>query len=211
MLKITNVSLYKGATYMIEFEDRDAEFLNREIVSRFNLKAGITLPLSAWEDIKAEEEYRKARERALYLLDIRDYSYIELFRKLEKNYSEDTCYRVADKMVELGAINDRRYAAGLARHYVEVKGFGKSRAFRELRNRGLTSEVVKAALQVYDEDEDVTWYDRLRALVEKKYIRYLDDEKGVIKVKNALVRYGYSYDLIRDVLRDIAEEYGEEE
>lgn len=211
MLKITEVSVYKGATYMIRFEDMDAEFLNREIVSRYNLKAGLTLPLSAWEDIKAEEEYRKAKERALYLLDNRDHSYIELFRKLEKNYSEDTCYRVVDKMVELGAVNDRRYAEGLARHYVEVKGFGKSRAFREMRNRGLTSEVVKAALEAYDEDEETTWYDRLRELVEKKYLRYLSDEKGVIKVKNALVRYGYSYDLIREVLRDISEEYGEEE
>ena len=65
MLKITNVSKYKGMTMMIEFEDREAEFLNQEIVRRYNLKAGLSLPLSAWEDIRAEEEYRKARERAL--------------------------------------------------------------------------------------------------------------------------------------------------
>lgn len=211
MLKITNVSKYKGMTYAIEFEDRDAEFLDREIVSRYNLKAGISLPLSAWEEIKAEEEYRKARERALYLLDYRDYSYVDLFHKLEKNYSEDTCYRVMDKLVELGAINDRRYAAGLARHYVEVKRFGRMRAFREMRSKGLTSEVINLALDVYDEDEDTTWYDRLYELVEKKYLRYLEDEKGVNKVKNALVRYGYKYDLIKEVLRDIEEEYGEED
>ncbi len=211
MLKITNVSKYKGMTMMIEFEDREAEFLNQEIVRRYNLKAGLSLPLSAWEDIRAEEEYRKARERALYLLDHRDYSYVDLFHKLEKNYSEDTCYRVMDKMVELGTINDNRYAEGLARHYVEVKGFGSRRAFQEMRGKGLTAEVIKRALAVYDEDEDTTWYDRLYELVERKYLRYLDDEKGVNKVKNALVRYGYSYDLIKDVLRDIGEEYSEEE
>lgn len=211
MLKITNVSKYKGMTMMIEFEDREAEFLNQEIVRRYNLKAGLSLPLSAWEDIRAEEEYRKARERALYLLDHRDYSYVDLFHKLEKNYSEDTCYRVMDKMVELGTINDNRYAEGLARHYVEVKCFGSRRAFQEMRGKGLTAEVIKRALAVYDEDEDTTWYDRLYELVERKYLRYLDDEKGVNKVKNALVRYGYSYDLIKDVLRDIVEEYSEEE
>ena len=48
-------------------------------------------------------------------------------------------------------------------------------------------------------------------MVEKKYLRYLDDEKGVVRVKNSLVRYGYGYDLIKEVLRDIEEEYGEEE
>ena len=211
MLKITNISKYKGMTYMVEFEDRDAEFLNREIVSRYNLKAGISLPLSAWEEIKAEEEYRKARERALYLLDYRDYSYVDLFRKLEKNYSEETCYRVMDKMVEMGTINDRRYAEGLARHYVEVKRFGRRRAFQEMRGKGLTSEVINIALDAYDEDEENTWYERLYELVENKYLRYLEDEKGVNRVKNALVRYGYSYDLIKEVLRDIEEEYGEEE
>ncbi|MBQ8967773.1 regulatory protein RecX [Ruminococcus sp.] len=211
MLKITNVSRYKGMTCMIEFEDRDTEFLNQEIVSRYNLKAGMSLPLSAWEDIKADEEYRKARERALYLLDYRDYSYVELFHKLEKNYSEDTCYRVMDKMVEMGTINDRRYAEGLARHYVEVKHFGSRRAYQEMRGKGLTGEVIKLALQVYDEDEETTWYDRLYELVEKKYLRYLEDEKGINRVKNALVRYGYSYDLIKEVLRDIGEEYGEED
>jgi regulatory protein len=201
MLTLTNVSKYKGMTYMIEIEGHETEFLNSQIVDMFNLRSGMTMPESAWEQVMAEEEYRKARERALYLLDYRDYSYIDLFHKLEKNYSEDTCYRVMDKMVEMGTINDRRYAEGLARHYVEVKRFGRYRAFREMRQKGLTSEVIEAALEDYED----SYYERLYELVQKKYMKYLDDEKGVTKVKNALVRYGYSYDLIKEVLADIDE------
>ena len=49
-----------------------------------------------------------------------------------------------------------------------------------------------------------------RSLVERKYLRYLDGEKGDIKVKNALVRLGYSYDIIKEVLADIKQEYGDE-
>lgn len=203
MLKITNVSKYKGMTYMIEFEGREPEFLNQQTVNMFDLRAGASLPLSAWEQVKAEEEYRKARERALYLLDYKDYSYIDLFHKLEKNYSEETCYRVMDKLVEMGAVNDRRYAEGLARHYVEVKKFGRYRALREMRQKGLTAEVAEEALEEYDD----SYYERLYELVESKYLRYLGDDKGKNKVKNALVRYGYSYDIIKDVLRDIEEEY----
>lgn len=206
MLKITNVSKYKGLTYMVEFEGADTEFINKAIVDMFSLRSGMTIPESAWEQIREEEEYRKARERALYLLDFKDYSYVDLFHKLEKNYSEDVCYRVMDKMVEMGTINDRRYAEGLARHYVEVKKFGKYRALREMRGKGLTSQVAEEALEMYDD----SYYERLYELVESKYLRYLDDEKGVNKVKNALVRYGYSYGLIKEVLRDIEDEYGEE-
>lgn len=206
-IRINNVSKYKGMTYMIEIEGKnEPEFLNIEIVNMFNIKAGASLPLSAWEQIKGEEQYRKARERALYLLDFKDYSYIDMFNKLMQNYSEDTCYRVMDKLVEIGCINDRRYAEGLARKYVEVKKFGRFRAVREMKNKGLTNEVIDSALEAYADG----WYDRCKELAESKYLRYLDDEKGINRAKNALVRNGYTYDVVNSVIRDIMDEYEEE-
>ncbi|MBR1864317.1 MAG: RecX family transcriptional regulator [Ruminococcus sp.] len=209
-VKITNISKYKGMTYMVEFEEGEPEFVNIGILNMFNIKAGASLPLSAWEEVKNEDLFRKAKERALYLLDYKDYSYIGLYEKLEKNYSEEICLRVLDKLVEMGAVNDRRYAEGMARHYVEVKHFGRYRAFREMRSKGLTAEVINEALDVYDGDVEESWYDRLKELVENRYLRYLDDEKGINKVKNALVRYGYTYDLIKEVINDVLEEYSEE-
>lgn len=206
MLKITGVEKYKGSTYMIEFEDREPEFINVEIVRQFNLKAGASLPESAWEQVKSENEYRKARERALYLLDYRDYSYIELFHKLEKNYSEETCYRVMDKMAELGTIDDRRYARGLARHYVEVKKCGRYKAFQQMKLKGLTNEIINDAL---DEFEEGT-YDRLKELAEKKIGRYLGTDNGMSKFKNYLVRQGYSYGLVKEVVDDVMAEYEDE-
>lgn len=200
---ITGVSKYKGMTYMIEFEQGEPAFLNFEIVSAYNLKAGVSLPLSAWEKIVFDNEFRKAKERALYLLDYRDYSYIELYKKLEKNYSEEICDAVMDKMVELGTINDKRYAQGLARTYTEVRKYGYYKAFQMMRQKGLTKAVIDEALAEYEEGT----YERLYELVERKYLRYLSDEKGGNKVKNALVRAGYSYDVIKEVLRDIEEEY----
>lgn len=38
----------------------------------------------------------------------------------------------------------------------------------------------------------------------------LTEKKGDIKMKNALVRLGYSYDIIKEVLADIKQEYGDE-
>ena len=42
-----------------------------------------------------------------------------------------------------------------------------------------------------------------RSLLRKKYLRKLEDEDGVKKVKNALARQGYSYSDINAVLDDI--------
>ena len=203
-MKIVSVGKYKGSTYRIDFDEGEPAYLNIEIVNKFNLKAGISLPLSAWEQIKGENEYRKARERALYLLDIKDYSFVDMFKKLRANYDEDTCYRVMQKLVEIGSINDSRYAEGLARHYVEVKLFGRRRAFQEMRLKGLTREVIDIALEPYAEGTD----ERLRTLIEKKYLRYLDDEKGVNRAKNALVRLGYDYSDINRVLKEMSEDDG---
>lgn len=207
-MKITAVEKYKGSTYRVDFDEGESAYLNLEIISKFNIKAGLDLPLSAWEQIKQESDFRRARERALYLLDRRDYSFVEMFKKLRQNYDEDLCYRVMQRLVELGAINDMRYAQGLARHYCEVKLFGRRRAFQEMRLKGLTKEVIDIALSEYDEGVQ----ERLRTLVEKKYLRIMTDEKGIIRAKNSLVRYGYDYSDINSVFKQIESEYdGEDE
>ncbi len=201
-MKITSLEKYKGKTYQVDFDNNDTYFWHFDIICEYHLKEGMEIPQSAVEDIVFSNEFRKAKERALYLLDYRDYSYTELFEKLEKNYSEDVCYKVMERMVELGTIDDRRYAERLAMHYSEVKMFGYYRASAEMRNKGIPKEIIEETLSEYED----TVYERLFELINKKYYRYLDDEKGVKKVKNALVRYGYSYDDINAVLEEVINE-----
>lgn len=206
-MKITAVEKYKGSTYRVDFDEGESAYLNLEIISKFNIRAGLDLTLSAWEQIKQESDFRRARERALYLLDRRDYSFVEMFKKLRQNYDEDLCYRVMQRLVELGAINDRRYAQGLARHYIEVKLFGRRRAFQEMRLKGLTKEVIDIALSEYDEGVE----ERLHTLIEKKYLRIMTDEKGINRAKNSLVRYGYDYSDINKAFKQIELEYDEQD
>jgi regulatory protein len=111
------------------------------------------------------------------------------------------------RLVELGAINDRRYAQGLARHYIEVKLFGRRRAFQEMRLKGLTKEVIDIALSEYDEGVE----ERLHTLIEKKYLRIMTDEKGINRAKNSLVRYGYDYSDINKAFKQIELEYDEQD
>lgn len=192
---------------MIEFEEDETRFLNRSTVSQFNLQAGMDIPLSAWEEIEGEEQFRKAKERALYLLDYKEYSYMGMYKKLEKNYDEDTCYRVLDKLSEIGCIDDRRYAASLARYYSEVKLFGRYRAYQQMRLKFLTNDVINEALDEYDD----TQYDRLLELAHKRVGKYLNKDNGINKLKNALVRQGYSYGLVKDAVNEVLEEIDEEE
>ncbi|MGN1114018.1 MAG: regulatory protein RecX [Oscillospiraceae bacterium] len=202
MLRIRSVDKYKGSTYIIDFEGCEPAFINREIVSKYNLKAGVQIPEDAWEQVIYDNNFRRARERALYLLDYRDYSYIELFKKLRENYEEDICYDVMDNLAELGIINDRRYAENLAEKLVDIKKFGYYRAVREMRQKGISKELADEALEKYED----SYSDRIIELLETKYFRKLESDNGIEKVKNALVRQGYSYSEINEAMEQFFEE-----
>lgn len=201
---IRSVEKFKGSTVCIELEGHENVYVNEKIAAEFNLKVGGSIPESALEEVIAADLFRKARERALYLLTDRDHCFVELYRKLEKNYPHDVCLAVCRKMAELGFVNDAAYAEKLARQLFEVKKFGIYRARQEMKRRGLPENVIENALEIYSDEDDTL--ERLSELVERKYARYLTDDKGVKKVKSALVRLGYGYDDINTVLKEFEEE-----
>ena len=202
---IKSVGTYKGSTVCIEIEGHANVYVNEKIAAEYHLKTGSNIPESALDEIIEADTFRKAKERALHLLTDRDHCFVELYNKLEKNYPHEICLSVCRKMAEMGFVNDALYAEKFARQLFEVKKFGMYRAKQEMKRKGLPENVIENAIEPYmDRDETLK---RLEELVDKKYARYLDDDKGVKKVKSALVRLGYSYDDINTVLKA----YGEEE
>ncbi len=179
-------------------DDERRIYVHEKIAAEYHLKEGLNVPEEAVEEIVAANDYRRARERALYLLDVRDYSFVELYQKLEKNYDEDVCLKVCKNMAELRLINDRRYGESLARQLFEIKRVGMFKAKQELKRRGLSEKIIEEVTEPYADEEES--FSRLEELVERKYERYLTDEKGVKKVKNALLRQGYRYAEINAVL-----------
>ena len=182
----------------VVFDSGQRIYIHEKILAEYHLREDMDVPEQAVEEITAANDYRRARERALYLLDVRDYSFMEMYEKLEQNYSEEICIKVCKNLAELGLINDRRYAEIRARELFEVKRLGMYRAKMELKRRGIPDSIIEEVTEPYADEEES--FSRLEQLVEKKYERYLTDEKGVKKVKNALLRQGYSYGEIKAVL-----------
>lgn len=193
---VNSVQVYKGSTFEITIDDRKI-YLHKDIVADYGIKAMTQISQERVEEIIAASEKRKAFERGMYLLDYRDYSYKELFEKLSSSYDEDICFYVADRLAQLGIINDRRYAENLARKYIEVKKYGPYRASMEMYRKGINRELIDEILEKYCENTTDVLYD----LVMKKYSSYLGDRDKLRKMKNALVRLGYSFDDINTVVR----------
>lgn len=200
---VTDVSPFKGSMMCVELSGGGLAqemkiYIHSEIIRKYNVAKGMELSEEEADRLIYENDLRRARERALYLMESRDHSYRELFDKLEKNYSEDICFEVCNRLAEIGVINDRRYAEKLCRQLFEVKKLGRYRVRQEMRLKGLGSEIIEEAMENFSE-EDVP-FERLEKLVEQKYERYLTDRKGVEKVRNALARKGYSFGEIKEVL-----------
>lgn len=173
-------------------------YIHRDIIGECGIGKGMEISEEDADRLIYKNDLRRARERALYLMESRDHSYSELFDKLEQNYPEDICFEVCGRLAELGVINDRRYAEKLCRQLFEVKKLGKFRVKQEMRLKGIPGDIIEETLEEFAEEDDS--FARLEELVEKKYERYLVDRKGVNKVKNALARKGYSYGEINEVL-----------
>ncbi|WP_455528748.1 regulatory protein RecX [Huintestinicola sp.] len=200
---VTDVSPFKGSMMCVELSGGGLAqemkiYIHSEIIRKYNVAKGMELSEEEADRLIYENDLRRARERALYLMESRDHSYRELFDKLEKNYSEDICFEVCNRLAEIGVINDRRYAEKLCRQLFEVKKLGRYRVRQEMRLKGLGSEIIEEAMENFSEEDEP--FERLEELVEQKYERYLTDRKGVEKVKNALARKGYSFGEIKEVL-----------
>ena len=208
-MEITALQRYKGSTFEAELDYERKIYLHSDIIADFGLRTGMVLERDELRKIIYASNFRRAYQRALYLLDYRDYSAKEMYDKLIDTYkSEKLCGAVLEKLKGAGLIDDVRYAGNMARKLVISKRFGRRRALRELTMKGIDRFTAEDALEEYDE----MFSENLMELIEKKYIRYLtdmSDRKNIEKVKSALVRYGYSFDEINRTVREYFENMNE--
>ena len=147
-----------------------------------------------------------AKKRALWLLDKRDYSRHELMGKLtEKGYTDATAEAAVDRLVELGFVDDARYAPIVVRHYA-AKGYGARRVQQELQRRGIPKELWDAALEEMPAQDDTV--DQLL----RSKLRGADpvDRAALKRATDALLRKGYGWDDISAAVERLREELKED-
>ncbi|MBO5936999.1 MAG: regulatory protein RecX [Clostridia bacterium] len=152
------------------------------------------------QKIKQIVSVRRAYNYAVALLSRRDHSEKELMTKLTQKGYSDGAEEAITKLRNGGYVSDERFARLYVRELQTLKRYGKRRIEQELYRKGIDREIIREVL-----DETEFEQDELVSLIERKYGRYLSDEKGVQKAVNGLLRMGYSYGEIRDALKQINE------
>lgn len=154
---------------------------------------------------------RLAFNSAMFSLDMRDHSEREIRQKLSRKYDEQSVDTAVEKLLDLGLVNDRRYAEHLCRELFERKKFGKSRVISELYRKGISREIINEVLDEYEEENEPDNVERIVDIIRKKYYNKLIDEKSRQKTVAALVRLGYSFSDIHQAMSEFSsDEFYEE-
>lgn len=172
-----------------------------DFVAFSGLYDNMILDDEALADLQGKVNARRAFNKASDLLALRDHSEKELLQKLRQKGFADGAEEAMEKLKSYGYLDDSRFALRFAQELQRVKHYGKKRIEQELYRKGVSRAVVSDTLEQLDFDEDA-----LPALIERKYLRQLDTEKGVQKTVAALQRMGYSFGEIRDALQKVQED-----
>ena len=197
-MKITAIEKNKGSRYTIYIDDEYWYILDYELIVLNGLRVGFECDEEFLEDLREQAQKRKARERAFYLLEYRDHTRKELVDKLLKSVSSEIAEQTADRMEELGYLDDRKYAKQYAVVLLEQKKLSKRAALYKMQQKGIDKALAEEIFAYMDIDPR----DQIRDLIEQKYERYLVDRKGLQKTVNALMRLGYNYYDVKDVVRE---------
>lgn len=207
MLRITAIEKAKKG-YHLFVEGEYALTLNAEVLAETGLRSGQEITPQRLDEIKGASDRRRARKRALYLLESRSHSRKELFDKLCRSVPEEIAEETADRMAQLGLVDDESYARRWAAMLWREKKYGPRRIRQSLMQKGFDRALVD---QVLEEMEDSfageETAEQLENLIRRKYARFLadGDPKGRNKTVNALLRLGYDYDQIRTALQNFME------
>ena len=196
---ITKIESVTKVKYKIYVEEQFAFVVYKGELSRFHLREGGEISEDTIQLIKSEVLLKRAKMRAMHLLNDMARTEEQLRQKLRNNgYPEDVTEEALAYVKSFGYINDEVYI----RNFVESRKDKKSRReiYALLSQKGVKGEDVDRVLEeIYEEHSD---REAIRELLRKKrWNPETADEKERQKIYGYLVRKGFRYEDIRQVIQ----------
>lgn len=164
---------------------------------RLGVQQGEVLTQEAFGEITQKILPERAKARACYLLQAKDYTEAEMQRKLREGcYPEEIIQQVIKVLKEYHYIDDTNYA----NRYIESKREKQSakKIYSALLQKGISADILRPLFEENPCEEE----SQIRKWLEKKHF---DPEKLEGKERQkammALARKGFSWETIQRILR----------
>ena len=173
-----------------------------ELVYTHSLKKGMEIDKESLENLLHDEMYMKAKNKALTILSKSDQSEKKLKEKLLNDFDENIVEDVIDFLKGYKLINDNLLAEKIVHDNMNLSKFGKNKIKQNLYNKGIAASDIQDVLSQIDPDDE---YENAKYLAEKRLKRLKGEDKNKInqKIYQHLAYKGFSYDIIKRVLREL--------
>lgn len=186
---ITAIEPGENKKYKIYLNDELAFELYKSEIKACNLVKGMELEEELHNRILHEIVGKRAKKRAMHILEKRDKTEQQLRDKLlENRYPIQVVETAIDYVKSYGYIDDISYA----RRYIEYRSRSKSRKQlrMELYAKGISSEIISGIFEDMEEGEG----EAIKKLILKKSAKpQLLEETERRKLKMSLMRKGFAY------------------
>jgi regulatory protein len=137
---------------------------------------------------------RRARESAVRILGRREHSQKELIRKLkQREFSEEVVEETLGWLGEHDLLNEQRFASEYARMRAG-RGYGPQRILQELRERGISEQEARDALDAVEQN----WWGAAADVRRRKFGAALPDDLAEIAKQQRFLQYrGFSAEQAR--------------
>ena len=127
----------------------------------------------------------------------------EVVQKLQKmNMIPQVVDAVVVHLIEHKFLNEERYAEAFVRGKFRIKKWGKYRITQELKQRGITKNLISSALEQISEEE---YFQTFHELAEKKAASILErnPQKKKRKLADYLLYRGWESHLVYDKVNEV--------
>jgi len=188
------VSLGK-TRYQVVIESKPAFVLYKRELARWNIRAGFELNPKDLEEIKAEILVKRAKKRALHLLEKMNRTESNLHQKLREGfYPLDVIESCLVDLKSYGYIDDTRYADVFVSSRAHKKS--KRELVAQLRQKGIDRNTIATTLdkfyQEHSEEEAIQ-----QIIAKRRYDPATSTPIEKNKLYSYLARKGFSYDAIQ--------------
>lgn len=223
ILKITDIKqAVKNQDRVNIFVNNKYSFsLNIAQVVDFKIKIGRKLTEEELEEMKKASAFGKMYQRTLEWVLMRPRSIRETYdhlkqttskNKLKNKIAEEKEYKtrspeldfetmeeIVNRLIAKGYLNDEKFAEYYVENRFVKKGISKKRLKMELMKKGIDAGIIEKVLESGARNDE----DEIKKIIAKKRNKY-DDEKLIAY----LVRQGFSYDLVKDLVYSCSDSTG---
>lgn len=206
-MTVRDVKKAKQHLLEVVLDNGETLLLDKTICAENGISKGKFLDSRQTRELCRASEYARAKSRALWYLDRKDYSEKALYNKLvSAGFGSEASGETVERLKRLGLIDDLRFAESLAER-CERECLSERHTLHKLLEKGIAYNTAKEVVAKTEVDEET----RIYGVIEKKYLSKLALPGGYEKVYAALIRKGFSYarttSALKKYIRENCEEY----